>query len=67
MAEGAVRKKILIIDDDQPSLDLYAELFRGEGFEVSLAHDGQEGWDELRSGKIPDVVFTGIIMPRMSG
>lgn len=67
MAEGAVRRNILIIDDDQPSLDLYAELFREAGFEVSVAHDGQEGWEQLQAGKIPDVVFTGIIMPRMTG
>lgn len=31
------------------------------------AKDGQEAWDILQKGKLPDIVFTGIIMPHMTG
>ena len=60
-------KKILIVDDDEILLGIYAKNFRDEGFEVLTAHDGQEAWEIINGGNIPDVVFTGIIMPRMTG
>jgi len=60
-------KKILIVDDDEFLLGVYAKNFRDEGFEVSTAHDGQEAWEIISAGNIPDLVFTGIIMPRTTG
>lgn len=60
-------KKILIVDDDDFLLGIYAKNFRDEGFEVLTAHDGEEAWDMINAGNIPDVVFTGITMPRMTG
>ena len=65
--EGENNKKILIVDDDEILLGIYAKNFRDEGFEVLTAHDGQEAWEIINGGNIPDVVFTGIIMPRMTG
>ena len=59
--------KILIVDDDELLLGIYAGSFRNEGFEVLTARDGQEAWDMLSGGNVPDVVFTGIIMPGMTG
>src|SRR3989344_1328823 len=63
----SLNKKILIIDYDEFLLGIYAKNFKDEGFEVSVARDGQEAWEMISSGNIPDVVFTGIIMPRMTG
>ncbi|MCX6813719.1 MAG: response regulator [Candidatus Azambacteria bacterium] len=65
--EDKNNKKILIVDDDEFLLGIYAKNFKDEGFEVLTARDGQEGWDIIAAGNIPDVVFTGIIMPRMTG
>ena len=48
-------------------LGIYAKNFRDEGFEVLTAHDGKEAWEMIIGGNIPDVVFTGIVMPRMTG
>lgn len=62
-----LNKKILIVDDDEILLGIYAKNFRDEGFEVLTAHDGQEAWEIIKGGNIPDVVFTGIIMPRLTG
>lgn len=61
------KKKILIVDDDKFLLDIYAAKFRQEDFEVLTAPDGQEAWDMISNGQIPDILFTGIDMPRMSG
>lgn len=58
--------KILLVDDDEDTRSLYAEVFRNAGFEVREAKDGLEGLD-LASKDRPDVIFTGIIMPRMDG
>lgn len=60
-------KKILIVDDDEFLLGIYAKNFRDGDFEVLTARDGQEAWDMISAGNIPDIIFTGITMPRMTG
>lgn len=60
--------KILIIDDDNFVRNVYADKFRVLGFEVLTAADGVEGLELARqSAPKPDVVFTGIQMPKMDG
>jgi CheY-like chemotaxis protein len=61
------KKKLLIVDDDQFLRDMMAAAFAEAGFAVTPAGDGQEAWDRLGAGYVPDVVLTGILMPRMSG
>jgi DNA-binding response OmpR family regulator len=58
--------KILLVDDDAELRLLYAEVFQNANYEVLQASDGVEGLD-LASREIPDVIFTGIVMPRMDG
>lgn len=58
--------KVLIVDDDEPIRLNYAEIFGNEGFEVVEAVDGMEGLNKAISEK-PDIIFTGIIMPKMDG
>ena len=60
------KKKIVIIDDDDGTRELYANVFRSSGYEILEAKDGLEGLD-LITQENPDVVFTGIVMPRMDG
>lgn len=60
------QKTILVVDDDISSRRLYREVFQGEGFAVLAAQDGLEGLD-IAIRERPDLVFTGIIMPRMDG
>ncbi len=57
---------ILLIDDDLDTRTLYAEFLRGAGFEIREAGDGLEGL-EMVSQIMPDVIITGIIMPRLDG
>lgn len=59
-------KKILVVDDDSTQRDLYVEVFQNKGFEVFSASDGLEGLEVTLKQK-PDLVFTGIMMPRMDG
>ena len=60
------KPKIIIVDDDDMMRETYVTKFQESGFEVTGAKDGLEAL-ELISKETPDVVFTGIIMPRMSG
>ncbi len=60
------KKKILVVDDDQTQKALYLEVFKSKGYDVSSANDGLEGLEVALKFK-PDLVFTGIIMPRMDG
>jgi len=59
-------KRIIVADDDFQQRELYADLFQSAGFEVFPAVDGQEAWD-LATVKSVDLIFTGIMMPRMTG
>jgi PleD family two-component response regulator len=58
--------KILLADDDENIRTMYAEIFAKEGFEVEEAVDGLEGLEKATKNT-PDIIFTGIIMPRMDG
>jgi DNA-binding response OmpR family regulator len=60
------KRKILIIDDDDEIRENYADVFRHNGFEVIEAEDGVDGLDKATK-YLPDVIFTGIMMPRMDG
>lgn len=57
---------IVVIDDNEEMRSLYADVFRENGFNVRDAKDGLEGL-ELITQERPDIIFTGIIMPRMDG
>ncbi|OGE74204.1 MAG: hypothetical protein A3I07_03110 [Candidatus Doudnabacteria bacterium RIFCSPLOWO2_02_FULL_42_9] len=60
------KKKILVVDDDLVQKDLYLQVFKDKGYDVTGANDGLEGLDIALKFK-PDLVFSGIIMPRMDG
>lgn len=60
------KKKILIVDDDQDSRGMSAEVFKNAGYDVLEAEDGLAGLD-LAIKNIPDIILTGIVMPKMDG
>lgn len=61
------KKKILIVDDDNFLLDMYALKFSQNGFEVHTAGSGVTVLEKLRGGLCPDVMLMDIIMPEMDG
>ncbi|KKT19140.1 MAG: Two-component response regulator [Parcubacteria group bacterium GW2011_GWB1_43_8] len=62
-----VKHKILIIDDDEFLLDMYAVKFKEEGFEVETARGGKEASDKIKGGASPEVVLLDVVMPGMDG
>ncbi|MDP2671250.1 MAG: response regulator [bacterium] len=59
-------QKILVVEDDQFLRELYDELLSGEGYEVSVAADGQEGFDKVSAGGF-DLVLLDIMLPKIDG
>lgn len=57
---------ILIVDDDDFYRRLFVHKFQEEKFRVLEASDGQAAWQILQR-ETPDILFTGIDMPRMGG
>ena len=59
-------KKILIVDDE-PNIVISLEfLMRREGFEVSIARDGEEALAHIRADR-PDLVLLDVMMPKVNG
>jgi len=62
-------KKILIVDDEihiRALLEQSLEDLEGEGVELFLARDGEEGLKCAKEEK-PDLIFLDIMMPKKNG
>lgn len=60
------RPKILIVDDDFEIVDSIRYALEGEGFEVIVARDGNQGL-ALAEREVPDVMILDMMMPKRSG
>ncbi len=58
---------VLIVDDSITVRELLSLSFKKAGFRVEQARDGQEAWEQLKSGLPCDLVFCDIEMPRKNG
>lgn len=58
--------KILLVEDDVFLSSLLKNRFIKEGFEVTLARDGEEAFNLLKSNA-PDLILLDIILPKKSG
>lgn len=60
--------KILLADDDRIVRKLLTKILSSEpDFELREAEDGEDCWDVLQSGFVPDVCLLDIEMPRLTG
>ncbi len=58
--------QVLIIEDDQQTLDLFLDCLKAEGFDAIGAHDGAKGI-ELAQTYLPSLIVCDIIMPERDG
>jgi CheY-like chemotaxis protein len=61
------KKKILIVDDDNFLLDMYALKFSQSNFEVHTSGNGSQALEKIKGGLKPNVILLDIIMPEMDG
>ena len=58
--------KILLVEDHEELWDFLSRRLKRRGFEVELAHDGQDGVDKAKSLG-PDVILLDMNLPVMDG
>lgn len=58
--------KILVVDDQEDNIDLVTTNLEMEGFQLSSAMNGREGFDSACRLK-PDIIILDIMMPVMDG
>lgn len=59
-------KKILLIEDEEVMIDLLQKKLIKEGYDVSVARDGEKGLEAMKEVK-PSLVLLDIVMPKMGG
>jgi len=61
-----MKKKILVVDDNQLMLKFITRLLKKEGHEVLSAEDGIAALD-LLAAFTPDIMFVDLVMPKIGG
>ena len=59
-------RKILVVDDEKPIVDLISFNLKKEGHEIIEAHDGEEGYNKALNEK-PDLILLDVMLPKMDG
>jgi DNA-binding response OmpR family regulator len=60
------RRRILIVDDDEPTRRMLGESLEQEGYQVELAEDGRHAL-EIASSFLPDLILLDVKMPDIDG
>jgi two-component system, NtrC family, nitrogen regulation response regulator NtrX len=63
---GNLREKILLVDDEVSILHSLSGALRDEGYQVSMAHSGEEALEEAHHD-MPDIVLLDVWMPGIDG
>ena len=61
------KKRILVVDDDIRTTEIFARLLREDGHDVEVAHDAESAKDRLQHLAMLDVLVTDLQMPRGDG
>jgi CheY-like chemotaxis protein len=65
-ADGRRPLRLVVCDDAEDTRELFADILRGAGHDVTLAHDGQSALAAIAK-VAPDVALIDISLPDMSG
>jgi CheY-like chemotaxis protein len=60
------QKKVLVVEDDAALSEIYEVWLRNEGYDVTVAHDGEEALTKLGQLR-PALVLCDVMMPKISG
>ena len=59
-------KKILVVDDEKPIVDIEKFNLTKEGYEVSVAYDGEEALQQVKDVD-PDIIILDLMLPKVDG
>jgi CheY-like chemotaxis protein len=65
-ATGAAKRRVLVVEDDEPTRRLLAITLR-RNYDVIVAADGMEGLELAMTQPQPDLIVTDVMMPRLDG
>jgi DNA-binding response OmpR family regulator len=65
-ARPAAHRRVLVVDDDARSRNAVARILTEEGYDATVAADGEEA-TPLLTEWCPDLVLTDLHMPRVAG
>lgn len=57
---------VMVVDDSVTLREMIADLLKGRGLNVTVASDGVEALEQIKTNR-PDLVVLDIVMPRMNG
>lgn len=58
--------RLLVVDDDPTTLALLRQVLQGDGYNVAVAHSGEEALLYFQAG-LPDLVLLDVMMPGIDG
>ena len=61
------RRKLLVVDNEEPDRELLVQLLAPMGFELRTVASGHDCLDLLAAGYRPDVIFMDLAMPGIDG
>jgi CheY-like chemotaxis protein len=65
-SRSLIKKRILVVDDDDNTLFVFRQLFEDEMYEVDTASSGSEAIERVFA-QPPDLIVSDLMMPGMSG
>jgi len=60
------RRRVLVVDDDLESQELYVEILEWAGFDVATAGDGDSALEKAVTSE-PEVILLDILLPKRDG
>lgn len=66
MVEEKSKKTILLVDDDPLIIRMYQTKLSKDGYDISLAFNGEEAIIKAKKDK-PDLILLDLMMPKMNG
>ena len=58
--------KILVVDDEKDAVEFLKKRLTREGYEVSVAFDGEEALKKVQKDN-PDVILLDLMLPKLNG
>lgn len=59
--------KIMLVDDDNFLLEMYARKFDNNGYDTTVCSKSVDCIEKLKEGFVPDILVSDLIMPEMDG
>ncbi len=61
-----MKKRILIIEDEQTLIQALVNVFSDENYKIETAIDGEIGWEKVNSFK-PDLILLDLVLSKIDG